>query len=280
MPESYTTTQIQRLVELNAGEEITGQTFETAEARNQFYRTTEARLVKEHKERISHLLQVDHKPLAVRIEERIKDWLTQEEGYTQVTTPIIISAGALEKMTITKDHPLTNQVFWLDPKRCLRPMLAPNLYEVMRDLHKITKEPVKIFEAGSCFRKESQGAQHLNEFTMLNLVELASVEDGQQMERMKYLAKGAMKAIGIDKYNLVVEESEVYRETLDIEVDGLELASGAYGPHFLDSKWGVFDTWVGIGFGIERIAMYMGNHQTIKRVGKSVTYIDGSPLNL
>lgn len=280
MAERFTTTQIQRLVELNADGEVTGKAFETADERNQFYRETEARLVKAHKEKIKKLLQIDHKPLAVQIEERIKNWLTQEEGFTQVTTPVIISAGALDKMTITKEHPLTNQVFWLDPKRCLRPMLAPNLYEVMRDLHKLTKEPVRIFEAGSCFRKESQGAQHLNEFTMLNLVELAGVEDGQQMERLKYLAEGAMKAIGISNYELVVEKSEVYGETMDITVDGLELASGAYGPHFLDSRWGVFDTWVGIGFGIERIAMKMGEYQTIKRVGKSISYIDGSPLNL
>jgi pyrrolysyl-tRNA synthetase-like protein len=280
MAERFTTTQIQRLVELNAEEEISGQTFETAEERNQGFRMAEGSLVKSHKEKINKLLQIDHKPLAVQIEERIKNWLTQEEGFTQVTTPTIISAAALDKMTITKDHALSNQVFWLDPKRCLRPMLAPNLYEVMRDLHKITKEPVRIFEAGSCFRKESQGAQHMNEFTMLNFVELAGVEDGQQMERLKYLAKSAMKAIGIDQYELVIEKSEVYGETLDIVADGLELASGAYGPHFLDSKWGVFDTWVGIGFGIERIAMKMGNYQTIKRVGKSIAFIDGSPLNL
>lgn len=280
MTEKFTTTQIQRLVELNAGDEITGQSFETPEARNQSYRTTEAALVKESKEKLGRLLRDEHKPLVIRIEERLKNWLTQEEGFTQVITPTIISAAALDKMTITKEHPLTNQVFWLDPKRCLRPMLAPNLYEVMRDLHKITKEPVRIFEAGSCFRKESQGAQHMNEFTMLNLVELAGVEDGKQMERLKYLAISAMKAIGIEDYELVIEKSEVYGETLDIVVDGMELASGAYGPHFLDSKWGVFDPWVGIGFGMERIAMKMGKYQTIKRVGKSIAYIDGSPLNL
>lgn len=280
MTERFTTTQLQRLVELNAGDEITGQSFETPEARNQFYRTTEAGLVKENREKLSRLLHDEHKPLVVRIEERLKNWLTQEEGFTQVITPTIITAAALDKMTITKEHPLTNQVFWLDAKRCLRPMLAPNLYEVMRDLHKITKEPVKIFEAGSCFRKESQGAQHMNEFTMLNLVELAGVEDGKQMERLEYLAVSAMKAVGIDSYELVIEKSEVYGETMDIVVDGMELASGAYGPHLLDSKWGVFDPWVGIGFGMERFAMKMGKYQTIKRVGKSIAYIDGSPLNL
>ena len=197
-----------------------------------------------------------------------------------MVTPTIITASMLEKMTITKDHPLTNQVFWLDSKRCLRPMLAPNLYTVMRDLYKITKEPVRIFEVGSCFRKESQGAQHMNEFTMLNLVEYAGVEDGMQMDRLKSLAQGAMKALSIDDYMLDIEKSEVYGETIDIVRDDMELASGAYGPHFLDTKWGVFETWVGIGFGIERVAMSMGNYRTIKRVGKSISYLDGSPLNL
>ncbi len=218
--------------------------------------------------------------MAVRIKERLKEWLTKEAGFTQVTTPIIITASMLGKMTITKEHPLTNQVFWLDSKRCLRPMLAPNLYTVMRDLHKITKEPVRIFEVGSCFRKESQGAQHMNEFTMLNLVDFAGVEDGRQMERLKELAMGAMKAVGIEDYELEAEKSEVYGETMDIVRGDLEIASGACGPHFLDPKWGVFEPWVGIGFGIERIAMSMGNYRTIKRIGRSIAYLDGSPLNL
>jgi len=39
----------------------------------------------------------------------------------------------LEKMTITSEHPLSKQVFWLDYNKCLRPMLAPNLYYLLRD---------------------------------------------------------------------------------------------------------------------------------------------------
>jgi len=280
MSEKLTITQKQRLVELNAELNQIEKEFENVEDRNHFFKSAEVQLVKENKEKISHLLKIKHKPLAILIEDRIEKWLTEEEGFTRVITPTIITSDMLDKMTITKEHPLTNQVFWLDHKKCLRPMLAPNLYVVMRDLYKITKEPVKIFEAGSCFRKESQGAQHMNEFTMLNLVELAGVEDGQQMDRLKELANSAMKAIGIDHYDMVIEKSEVYGETLDIVVDGLELASGSYGPHFLDSKWGVFETWVGIGFGIERIAMAMEKYQTIKRVGKSITFIDGVPLNI
>lgn len=278
--EQFTTTQQQRLTELNAEPEFIGMRFEDQSERDHAFRKTEANLVRRNKEKLRKLLDEDRKPLAIQIEERLKEWLTKKEGFTQVTTPIIITASMLDKMTITKEHPLTNQVFWLDSKRCLRPMLAPNLYTVMRDLNKITKEPVRIFEVGSCFRKESQGAQHMNEFTMLNLVDFAGVKDGRQMERLKELAEDAMKAIGIEDYELEIEKSEVYGETMDIVSGDLELASGAYGPHFLDPKWGVFEPWVGIGFGIERIAMSMGNYRTIKRIGKSIAYLDGSPLKL
>ena len=197
-------------------------------------------------------------------------------------TPTIITKDMLAKMTIDEFHHLSEQVFWLDKKRCLRPMLAPNLYVVMRELHRITGEPVKIFERGSCFRKESQGAQHMNEFTMLNCVELAAIEDGNQMEEMKRLAHCAMKALEVpeDEYEFVIEESTVYGSTLDIEINGMEVASGSYGPHFLDAQWGVFDTWVGIGFGIERLTMALNKSKTIKRYGGSIAFIDGQPLNV
>jgi len=280
MTETFTTTQQQRLTELNAEPELIASEFDDKTERDRAFREKEAGLVRSNREKLIKLLSEERRPLAIQIEERLKDWLTKDAGFTQVTTPVIITSSMLDKMTITKDHPLTGQVFWLDSKRCLRPMLAPNLYTVMRDLRKITKEPVRIFEVGSCFRKESQGAQHMNEFTMLNLVDFGGVEEGRQMERLKELAEGAMKAIGLDAYTLEIETSEVYGETMDIVKGDLEIASGAYGPHFLDSKWGVFEPWVGIGFGIERIAMSMGNYRTIKRVGKSIAYLDGSPLNL
>ena len=280
MKEQFTVTQQQRLTELNGSQELIEMVFEEKSTRDNFFRQTEAGLVKLNKEKLMTLLHEEKRPLSGRVEDRLKEWLTKKEGFTQVTTPIIITSAMLEKMTISKDHPLMNQVFWLDSKRCLRPMLAPNLYTVMRDLYKITKEPVRIFEVGSCFRKESQGAQHMNEFTMLNLVEFAGVEEGKQMERLEKLAKGAMNALGIDDFELETEKSEVYGETMDIVRGELELASGAYGPHFLDPKWGVFEPWVGIGFGIERVAMSMGAYRTIKRLGKSIAYLDGSPLNL
>lgn len=278
--ETLTVTQRHRLTELNATSDDLNMTFEDTEQRDTFYKEKEKIYAKVNREKILDCIHRKHKPLLVEVQNRLTQWLMEEEEFTQVVTPLMITEAMLSKMTITSDHPLTNQVFWLDQKRCLRPMLAPNLYEMMRDIQKVAKEPVRIFEVGSCFRKESQGAQHLNEFTMLNFVELAGVKEGEQMERLKGLAQGAMKALGIEEYKLVIEKSEVYGETLDVMVGDIELASGAYGPHFLDSKWGIFDTWVGIGFGIERIAMVMGNYQNIKRVGRGLAYLDGARLNV
>lgn len=278
--EGFSISQRQRLVELNAEESVVNQEFESPRQRDERFRQLEKAYVKENKEKLRNLLEREHIPLALRVERQLEQWLAREEGFTRVATPVIISADSLAKMNIDRDNHLREQVFWVDGKKCMRPMLAPNLYQVMRELHRITRKPVKIFEAGSCFRKESQGAQHMNEFTMLNLVELDSVKDGEQMDRLRALAEGAMEAVGIDKYELVTESSGVYLETLDIVADGVELASGAYGPHPLDAAWGIFEPWVGLGLGLERIAMVKGEYQTIKRAGKSIAYVDGVPLKL
>lgn len=280
MSVGLTTTQLQRLKGLGAGQDVLAAGFEDAAGRDAFFREKEREFVNLNREKLLKLMNETHRPLLLEVEETLSRWLREERGFTQVATPAFITREMLGKMTITAEHPLTNQVFWLDEKRCLRPMLAPNLYELMRDLHKVSRQPVYIFEAGSCFRKESQGAKHLNEFTMLNLVELASVEEGRQLERLKDLAKGAMAALGIEDYELVTEKSEVYGETLDVVVDGEELASGAYGPHVLDAAWGVFDTWVGIGFGLERVAMVKGGYSNIKSVGRGLSYLDGARLNI
>lgn len=277
---AYSTAQKQRLTELNADRTVIGREFENSRERDAVFRETEKQFVKENKAKLRQFLENEHVPLTLRIEEQLTSWLTQDEGFAKVATPVIISSDKLQKMNIDHDNHLREQIFWVDGKKCMRPMLAPNLYEVMRDLYRITGKPVKIFEAGSCFRKESQGAQHMNEFMMLNLVELDSVREGEQMERLEYLAHSAMKAVGIDNYELVKESSGVYIETLDIVADGVEMASGAYGPHPLDAAWGIFQPWVGIGLGLERVAMVKGGYQTIKRTGKSVAYVNGIPLKL
>ena len=277
--EKFTITQRERLTELDAASEVLEREFDTKEERNAEFKKIETQMAREGRQHLKELVEERHITFTEEVSRSLQDWL-MKDGYTKVSTPTIITRQMLEKMTIDEFHHLSEQVFWLDRKRCLRPMLAPNLYVMMRELKRITNQPVKIFEIGSCFRKESQGAKHMNEFTMLNCVQLAVVQDGRQVEALKEMAHSAMQALGIEDYELVVEESTVYGSTVDIEIDGIEVASGSYGPHFLDKQWGVFDTWVGIGFGVERLAMAMSKSKTIKRFGRSIAFIDGGPLNI
>ena len=280
--EKYTVTQTERLNELNCPEEEQEREFETKEERNEHFHKLEKELTRYARNDIYDLLNSRHMTKYRITGNKMCQWL-MDEGFTEVITPTIVSKDALKKMGIDTGSQFLEQVFWVDGKHCLRPMLAPNLYVEMRELLRITKQPVKIFEMGSCFRKESQGAQHLNEFTMLNLVELASVKDGEQLQELERLALNAMKALGLKEgeYEFVQEDSEVYgKVSFDILINGMEVASGSYGPHFLDANWGVFDTWVGIGFGIERLTMALDKGRTIKRYGRTLSFIDGEPLNI
>jgi phenylalanyl-tRNA synthetase alpha chain len=52
------------------------------------------------------------------------------------------------------------------------------------------------------------------------------------------------------------------------------------GPHPLDIAWGITDTWVGIGFGLERLLMTAAGESSIGRFGKNLSCINGVRLNL
>lgn len=201
-----------------------------------------------------------------------------DRGFVQVLTPILVAKDSIEKMSIGPGHELFKQVFWVEEKKCLRPMLAPNLYFLLGELVKIWEKPVRIFEVGPCFRKDTRGRHHINEFTMLNLVELGLPEVGC-MERLKELAGVVMAASGIANYGFAPHRSEVYGETIDV-LSGFEVASGAMGPHPLDSSWGITDPWVGIGFGLERLLMVREDFQNIQRAGRALVYLDGERLNI
>jgi len=183
-------------------------------------------------------------------------------------------------MSIDEQHPLFKQVFWISDKQCLRPMLAPNLYRIMYELARLGKTPIRFFEIGSCFRKESDSAQHTAEFTMLNLVEMGVAQDDRDA-RLKELGQLVAEAAGLKEIAFETESSSVYGDTLDIVcgADRLEIASGAMGPHPLDAAWRITDTWVGLGFGLERMVMLTEGSDTIKKWGKSLTYMDGIRLN-
>jgi phenylalanyl-tRNA synthetase alpha chain len=204
-----------------------------------------------------------------------------DNGFVQVTTPTIMSKGLLAKMSIDDHHPLASQIFWLGKDRCLRPMLAPHLYFVLKDLLRLWEKPVRLFEIGSCFRKESQGAQHANEFTMLNLVEMGLEREIRQ-PRLEELASMITRAAGVDDYIFQPVDSAVYGETIDILAgdNRLEIGSSAMGPHALDRAWQITDAWVGIGFGLERLLMVAENIKSMGRLGRSLGYLDGIRLNI
>ncbi|AGL03209.1 pyrrolysine--tRNA(Pyl) ligase large subunit [Desulfoscipio gibsoniae] len=275
---NWSISQKQKLIELNGKSELLDLRFQDKQKRDQTFQKIEKELVKKNKDHLLELKEVIHRPLLSSLEIQLSNLLCKT-GFVQVNTPIILPKAMLHKMTITPEHPLYKQVFWVDNNKCLRPMLAPNLYHYLKILDRLWSKPVRIFEIGPCFRKESQGAQHLNEFTMLNLVELG-VDKGKQTERLKELGSLVMEEIGVKNYEFVETESEIYGITVDVVFDDLELGSGAFGPLKMDEQWGIFEPWVGIGFGLERLAMTLQGHRNIRRVGRGLTYLDGSLLNI
>jgi len=272
--------QHHRLAELNANVTDLNMDCESVADRDRAYQVLESKLAKRERRRLDEFGKRRLRPRLIKLEMRLSDVLVRN-GFAQVTTPIIMSKGLLAKMGIDDTHPLSSQVYWLGRNICLRPMLAPHLYFILKDLLRLWEKPVRIFEVGPCFRKESQGAQHSREFTMLNLVEMGLPEESRR-ERIKELAEFVAEAAGIQDCKLQTEKSEVYGETVDVvsAKGDIELGSGALGPHPLDRPWKITDAWVGIGFGLERLLMASEKSVSLGRMGRSLTYLDGIRLNL
>jgi phenylalanyl-tRNA synthetase alpha chain len=274
----FTDGQKRRLLELGAPPAICETAFEDAAQSERRFKTLEKELADAAKRHLKELRDVARRPALLALQSEIENAL-RGEGFVQVSTPVILAKRLLEKMTIGDDHALSSQVFWLDGGRCLRPMLAPNLYSVSIDLLRIWEKPVRIFEIGPCFRKESQGNSHLNEFTMCNLVEWGLPEE-TRTDRLRQMARVVMAASGIDEYELTETVSEVYGPSIDVVQGDTELASGNIGPHFLDDNWGIRSTWIGLGFGLERLLMVRQKTNNIHSVGRSLSYLDGVRLKI
>jgi len=86
---------------------------------------------------------------------------------------------------------------------------------------------------------KNPGSNHLDEFTMLNLVEMGLPEEDRQAH-LEVFAGLVMKAAKISDYQLETTSSEVYGTTVDIVIKGFdsEIGSAAMGPHVLDRPWG------------------------------------------
>ncbi len=271
-------TQVQRLRELGGASQLADATFADAGERDTAFRAAEDKLVRAGRRHLKDLKGGAVAPRLLELEAALREALGAA-GFVPMVTPLIIAAESLTRMGIEHGHPLREQVFWLEDGRCLRPMLAPNLYTMLRRLGRMWGRPFGIYEIGPCFRRDSKGSSHLNEFTMLNLVELGTPEE-RCRERMTELAAVVMDAAGVKTYDLVRTESEVYGQMIDVEVGGIEVCSAGMGPHPLDGNWGVMDPWVGLGFGLERLIMVREGFPNIERAGRSLSYFDGVRLNI
>jgi phenylalanyl-tRNA synthetase alpha chain len=277
---TWTDTQARRLNELEADPPELERAFDSAADREQAFQKLERQLVGEHRRRLDEYRRNHLRPALCRLESKLVDVMVSQ-GFAQVSTPIMMSGGLLAKMSVDAGHPLNEQIYWLDKNKCLRPMLAPHLYYVLVDLLRLWEKPVRIFEVGPCFRKESKGSQHSSEFTMLNLVEMGLPSETRE-ERIRELGGLVATAAGINDYQFEMVNSEVYGDTIDIVAgkDKLEIGSSAKGPHPLDRPWKIRDTWIGIGFGLERLLMVSENSHNLAKFGRSITYLDGIRLNI
>ncbi len=271
----FTLSQKRRLKELGADSYV-NLTFKNEKERDNVFDDLARTLERKHREALLNLLKIKKRPLIRRLESKLIEALTSV-GFVEVTTPFIIPREFIERMGIGETHKLWKQIFWLRDGRCLRPMLAPNLYHVMKLLRKFTK-PVSIFEIGPCFRKESKGRENIEEFTMLNVVELAL--ENEPFERLMEIIDIVTKTVELPHYKMKTVKSEVYGKTMDVVVDESEIASAVVGPHSLDKNWGIFEAWAGVGFGIERIAMVKMDTKRIGHVARSLTYLDGASLDV
>lgn len=274
--EKFTITQKRRLKELGAPLELLAKVFDDASERDAYFDKFISELLITNKTQLERLTHEGlYSPLGNIVKKVSKAILSQ--GFTEVNTPILMPDSHVRRMGIDESNKLWQQIIWIDDNLCLRPMLAPNLYQVMKRLRRFLC-PVRIFEIGPCFRKEEEGSLHSTEFTMANLVELAP--DREPKVVLIDMINKVMMSIGLMSYEIEESPCAVYGATLDVTVNGIEVASGVIGPIPIDKNWGITEPWAGVGFGLERLAMLDKGLDRIKPVARSLTYLNGIFLNM
>lgn len=273
---TFSNTQKQRLLELDSAPETLEKQFNSEDERNNLFNALSKALSQQNIDKLTNLRTTTRRSALPRIASQAAELLIGT-GFVEVATPTFLARGLLQKMNVSEDDSLWKQIFWIDKKRCLRPMLAPNLYFLLGYLQRLWPRPIRLFEIGSCWRKESKGSRHLEEFTMLNLVELGC-QDAPK-DRLLEITGLVMGTLGLS-FELVEKPSQVYGFTIDVVCEGLEVASGATGPHPLDRNWNISESWAGLGIGLERACMLITGNGNVQRVGRSLIYLDGGRLNI
>ena len=105
MSVEFTVAQKQRLTELNAAEDVVSRQFEDVKEREKTFKILEKELNEANKDALFALRDGSRRPIQLEIESKLVKWLTEEKGFTQVVTPIMLSRDMLVKMGIGEDHP-------------------------------------------------------------------------------------------------------------------------------------------------------------------------------
>lgn len=235
----------------------------------------EAEMVAERKAALVEIYENSREHMLAKLERDISAFLISK-GFIEIKSSILIPEEYIIRMGIDKDADLSEQIFRTDDGQCLRPMLAPVLYNYLRRFGKVMPDPLKIFEIGPCYRKESDGSSHLEEFTMVNFCQMG---DGSTRENLVQLIDEFLTYLDIS-YELEGEESMVYGATVDVMHGDLELSSAVVGPVPMDMDWGIDKPWIGAGFGLERLLKAKYNFKNIKRGSRSEFYYNGIYTNL
>ncbi|HII81167.1 MAG TPA: pyrrolysine--tRNA(Pyl) ligase [Methanosarcina sp.] len=239
------------------------------------FRELESELLSRRKKDLQQIYAEDRENYLGKLEREITKFFV-DRGFLEIKSPILIPAEYIERMGIGNDKELSKQIFRVDKNLCLRPMLAPTLYNYLRKLDRVLPDPIKIFEIGPCYRKESDGKEHLEEFTMVNFCQMGS---GCTRENLEGMITEFLNHFGID-FEIVGDSCMVYGDTLDVMHGDLELSSAVVGPVPMDRDWGIDKPWIGAGFGLERLLKVMHDFKNIKRASRSESYYNGISTNL
>jgi pyrrolysyl-tRNA synthetase len=235
----------------------------------------ESTLLTQRKQELRLIYEEDRENLLGKLERTITEFFV-DRGFLEIKSPIMIPFEYMERMGVGEDKKLAEQIFRVDENMCLRPMLAPGLYNCLRKFDNVLPDPIRIFEIGPCYRKESDGKSHLEEFTMLNFCQMGS---RCTRENLEYLIEDFLEFMGID-YEIVADSCMVYGNTIDVMHKDLELSSAVVGPIPMDMDWGVDKPWMGAGFGLERLLKVKHDFKNIKRAARSESYYNGISTNL
>lgn len=239
------------------------------------FKELESTLQIQRKRDLVSMYEDSREDLLGKLERTVTEFFV-DMGFLEIKSPILIPFEYMERMGVGEDKKLSEQIFRVGDNMCLRPMLAPGLYNYLRKFDNILPDPVRLFEIGPCYRKESDGNSHLEEFTMLNFCQMGSKCTKKNLE---YLIQDFLESLDI-KYELVSDSCMVYGDTIDVMHKNMELSSAVVGPVPMDMDWGIDKPWIGAGFGLERLLKAKHNLKNINRAGRSESYYNGISTSL